>query len=90
MTFAAIHTHKACDAPKLEGVGASSQMPEARGTFLVFLLSAVPHLPFSIRLHCTIGVSQQTRDFWRTLDVFFIFSCAGEHRAAQSEPSTAG
>ena len=44
--------------------------------FFIFLLSALPHAPFSMGLHCMIGVSQSTRDFWRTLDCLFIFTCA--------------
>ncbi len=40
--------------------------------------SALPHAPFSIALHATIGVSQRTRDMLRTLDVFFILTCGGE------------
>lgn len=48
----------------------------------LMVLSALPHLPASIRLHCTIGVSEQVRDFWRTMDVFMIFTCAGAGRGA--------
>jgi len=46
--------------------------------FWIFLLSAVPHAPFAMRLHLNIGCSEEIRDVWRTLDVFFIFTCAGE------------
>ena len=51
--------------------------PESVAASLLMMLSALPHLPASIRLHCTIGVSEQGRDFWRTMDVFMIFTCAG-------------
>ena len=40
-------------------------------------LSGLPHAPWSIALHCTIGVDEATRDFLRTMDVFFIVTCAG-------------
>lgn len=40
--------------------------------------SALPHAPFSIALHATIGVSESTRDMLRTLDVFLILTCGGE------------
>ena len=43
----------------------------------VMVLSAFPHAPWSIALHCTIGVSERTRDFLRTMDVFFILTCSG-------------
>lgn len=54
-----------------------ARIPQHLEAPALMVLSALPHLPFSIRLHCTIGVSEQVRDFWRTLDVFFIFTCAG-------------
>ena len=41
--------------------------------------SALPHSPWSIALHCMIGVSERTRDFLRTMDVFFILTCCGMH-----------
>jgi hypothetical protein len=40
-------------------------------------LSGLPHAPWSIALHCTIGVNEATRDLLRTMDVFFIVTCAG-------------
>ena len=51
--------------------------PDLTLPFWVFLLSAAPHAPAAATLHCTIGVSEQRRDLWRTVDVFLIFTCAG-------------
>ena len=47
--------------------------------FYLMAGSALPHAPFSMALHLTIGVSQRTRDTLRTLDVFFILTCGGAH-----------
>lgn len=52
-------------------------MPSEWLPFMLFALSALPHAPFAIRLHCTIGVSERTRDIWRACDIFFIFTCGG-------------
>ncbi len=40
-------------------------------------LSGLPHAPWSVALHCTIGVNEATRDFLRTMDVFHIITCGG-------------
>jgi predicted membrane channel-forming protein YqfA (hemolysin III family) len=55
-----------------------AHLPSEVAVFWIFLLSALPHAPFSIRLHLTIGCSEESRNLWRTLDIFFIFTCAGE------------
>ncbi|KAK9802032.1 hypothetical protein WJX73_003656 [Symbiochloris irregularis] len=59
-----------------------ANFPQRLEAPVLMVLSALPHLPASIRLHCTIGVSEQVRDFWRTMDVFFIFTCAVPRAAA--------
>lgn len=45
--------------------------------FTLFWLSCLLHMPFSVGLHTTIGVSAEQRSLWRTLDFLFIFSCSG-------------
>lgn len=45
--------------------------------FTLLYLSAVIHLPFSICCSLFVGVSEEIRNLWRGLDVFFIFTCAG-------------
>lgn len=52
-------------------------MPEMVAPVVVMVLSALPHAPWSVALHCTIGVGERTRDFLRTMDVFFILTCSG-------------
>lgn len=54
-----------------------TRLPGQLGPALIMLLAGLPHSPVSIRLHLTIGVSEDVRDFWRTVDVLFIFACAG-------------
>ncbi|KAK9838006.1 hypothetical protein WJX74_009489 [Apatococcus lobatus] len=55
----------------------SEQMP-----FLIYAVSSMLHLPFSVKLHCSIGVSQKTREKWRALDVLFILLCSVPRGAA--------
>ena len=45
--------------------------------FTLLYLSAAIHLPFSICCSLFIGISEDVRNMWRGLDVFFIFTCAG-------------
>jgi hypothetical protein len=45
--------------------------------FLVFFISGACHLPFSIMCSLFLGVSEEDRNFWRQLDVLFIFSSSG-------------
>ena len=52
-------------------------LPGYWAPFTLMALSGLPHAPWSIALHCTIGVDEATRDFLRTMDVFHIVSCGG-------------
>ena len=52
-------------------------VPSEQIPFLIYALSSMLHLPFSVKLHISIGVSQQTREKWRALDVLFIILCSG-------------
>lgn len=45
--------------------------------FTLLYLSAAIHLPFSICCSLFIGISEEARNLWRGLDIFFIFTCAG-------------
>mmetsp|Transcript_13001 Transcript_13001/g.26368 ORF Transcript_13001/g.26368 Transcript_13001/m.26368 type:complete len:297 (-) Transcript_13001:658-1548(-) len=42
--------------------------------FWALWVAAVIHAPFSIMLHLCLGISEDVRKLWRTLDVFFIQS----------------
>lgn len=53
-----------------------AQLPNSFIPFTLFWLSCVVHVPFSVGLHCTIGVSAEQRSTWRTLDIGFIFTCS--------------
>ena len=53
------------------------RLPSETTVFWIFLLSVVLHAPFAIRFHLTVGTSEAVRDLWRTLDIFFIFTCSG-------------
>ena len=49
--------------------------------FLLLYISAAVHLPFSICCSLFMGVSEEARNLWRGLDIFFIFTCGGDkHR----------
>eukprot|EP00884_Botryococcus_braunii_P020432 jgi/Botrbrau1/7072/Bobra.0165s0094.1 len=52
--------------------------------FAIFLASCILHTPFSVGLHCTIGVSEWHREVWRTADVFFIFTCSAVRAVAMA------
>ena len=54
-------------------------LPGYWAPFTLMALSGLPHAPWSVALHCTIGVGEGTRDFLRTMDVFSIITCAGAH-----------
>ena len=45
--------------------------------FTLLYLSAAIHLPFSIGCSLFLGISEDARNLWRSLDIFFIFTCAG-------------
>ena len=54
--------------------------------FLLLYISAAVHLPFSICCSLFMGVSEEARNLWRGLDVFFIFTCGGDkHRNLSQE-----
>jgi len=40
--------------------------------FALLWMSVVTHMPFSVALHLFIGISENSRRFWRTCDVFFM------------------
>ncbi|KAK9816948.1 hypothetical protein WJX72_007319 [[Myrmecia] bisecta] len=61
---------------------ARAWFPSENTAFLVFLLSAICHTPFSIGLHCFTGVSVNTRDRWRVLDIGMIATCCVPRGAA--------
>ncbi|CAL5219733.1 g1630 [Coccomyxa viridis] len=44
--------------------------------FTLLYLSAAIHLPFSICCSLFVGISEEARNLWRGLDIFFIFTCA--------------
>lgn len=44
--------------------------------FWMIWLSVLLHFPFSLGLHLFIGISEDVRKTWRTLDVFFIQFCS--------------
>ncbi len=52
--------------------------------FTLLYLSAALHLPFSICCSLFVGVSEEARNLWRGLDIFFIFTCAGAKQASIS------
>jgi hypothetical protein len=70
-----------------DAVGCRVRYPQHWAPFALMAASAVPHAPFSIALHSMIGVSERTRDTLRTLDVFFILTCGGEHCIRFAEPA---
>lgn len=41
--------------------------------FIIFFLASCIHLPFSVGYHLFLPISEKTRDFWRKLDITFIF-----------------
>ncbi|BDA42584.1 hypothetical protein COCOBI_03-4770 [Coccomyxa sp. Obi] len=45
--------------------------------FDLFYLSGTLHAPFSLCCSLWVGISLKERDFWRQLDVFFIFTASG-------------
>ena len=45
--------------------------------FLLLYISAAVHLPFSICCSLFMGISEEARNLWRGLDIFFIFTCGG-------------
>jgi adiponectin receptor len=55
---------------------ARQQAPGSMVPFTLLWLSCTVHMPFSVGLHCTIGVSAQQRSVWRSLDFLFIFTCS--------------
>ena len=59
-------------------------LPGYWAPFTLMALSGLPHAPWSVALHCTIGVDEATRDFLRTMDVFFIVTCAGAGQRASA------
>ncbi len=44
----------------------------------LFYVSGIVHAPFSLSCSLWLGLSIESRDFWRQLDVFTIYTASGD------------